>query len=281
MLWTRVSPDPNHIIRPRLLSDRRYGVSEAVLTDPFQAHHRVELAKGEIVGSAAFNDSFSGERLYVDDKLVLLAADDREWSLQPTAAGHRFGLQDADLGATSQRSEIGSNQVTFGPGVEVWQSWTSEILVRDGFEHLGGSGNWAIVAQWQGMDVSDPGALSPPLAFDYCNNAFRIITRSDTDFSNGSAVAVVRFTDELPVGPQNYVCRFVPGADGEIQVWRNGVEIVNLACPIGYYNHPLPQVCLQWGLYRKRLALSAAVTTSNMRWGLTDLSDKIGDPDPV
>lgn len=38
---------------------------------------------------------------------------------------------------------------------------------------------------------------------------------------------------------------------------------------------------LQWGIYRRASELPAAVTTSNMRWGLTDLSDKILNPDPM
>jgi hypothetical protein len=94
-------------------------------------------------------------------------------------------------------------------------------------------------------------------------------------------VPKVRFTDALPVGPVSYVCRLILGQSGELQVWRNGAEIVNIAAPIGYYNFAGDIAQLQWGLYRKRSSLVSAVTTSNMRWGLTDLSDKILSPDPV
>jgi hypothetical protein len=285
MLRARVRCEPKHIIRPRLLADGRLAVSENVLTDPAHVLARSVLEEGEITQNPGPFSVRSREELgFLDGKVVALAADDQSWSLQPTAAGHRFEVRPGDVGLSSdtlnQRSEFGGVYDTFAGGVEVWQSWTTEIVISEWFETVlhPSLANFGFISQWHALDTAATGGRSPVLAFDYGNNAFRIVTRSDTD---GRAVEKVRFSDVLPVGSVNYVCRIVLGQTGELQVWRNGVEIVNFAGPIGYYNDVGDLAYLQWGIYRRSQALPAAVTTSNMRWGLTDLSSKILNPDPV
>lgn len=281
MLKVRVSEDRAHVIRPRLLTDGRLGCSEVTLVDPAHEEHWPVLQQGEVVPAGSFASvPITGEFFLVDGKRVRINADDRSWSVQATASGHRFEVRAGDDAAENQRSELAGTQDRYGAGVELWQSWTTEINVRDDFERMQ-QGGWGIFSQWQAIDTSNPGALSPPIAFDYGNNAFTITTRSDAEYSGGFAVPKLRFSDALPAGPVNYVCRLILGANGELQVWRNGSEIVNIAAPIAYYNFAGDLAQLQWGLYRKRSTVVSAVTTSNMRWGLTDLSDKILNPDPV
>ena len=281
MLQVRVSHNPAHVIRPRLLTDGRHGCSEVTLVDPAHEEHWPVLQQGSVVAAGNFASvPVTGEYILVDGKRARITADDSKWSLQATNSGHRFEVRGGDDTATDQRSEFAGSQDRYGAGVEIWQSWTTEINVRDGFEQVQ-QGGWGIFSQWQAIDTSNPSALSPPIAFDYGNNGFKITTRSDAEYSGGFAVAKTRFADVLPAGPVNYVCRIVLGQSGALQVWRGGVEIVNVAAPIGYYNFAGDLAQLQWGLYRKRSSLPAAVTTSNMRWGLTDLSSKILNPDPV
>ena len=266
-------------------------VSENVLTDPAHEAVRSELQAGTVTPTyAAFSSrSGDGELGTVDGKNVRVAADVYSHSLRPTSAGHRFELRPGDTGVANdpinaQRSELVGRYDTFGSGAELWSSWTTEINVRDGFANVippEVSSNWGLIAQWHSIDTLVPAGRSPVVGFDYGNNAFRVVTRSDAEHSNGFAVEKVRFSDSLPVGPVNYVCRFVLGQSGALQVWRNGAEIVNLACPIGYYNDTGDLAYLQWGIYRRPTEFNAAVTTSNMRWGLTDLSSKILNPDPV
>lgn len=285
MLRARVRNDPAHIIRPRLLVDGRLGVSEHVLVDPAHEHCRVYLEAGEITSSPPAFSAHEGDCGTVDGKVIRVAADDQAWSLVPTTSGHRFELRPGDVGlrsdpSSAQRSELVGRPDQFAAGDEVWQSWATEINVSEGFEHVEtGRSNWGLIAQWHSIDTVT--GRSPVVAFDYGNNAFRVVTRSDADYSNGSAVEKVRFSDSLPVGPVSYVCRFILGQAGELQVWRDGVEIVSIECPIGYYNDVGPLAYLQWGIYRRPTDTRAAVTTSNMRWGLTDLSSKILNPDPV
>lgn len=285
MLRARVPQSGRHLIRPRLLSDGRLAVSEEVLTDPAHAHVREYLAAGEVTADPPAFSAINGENGVVDGKVVRIYADDNAWSLQPTTTGHHFELRTGDVGladdtATQQRAEMIGLYDTFGAGAEVWQSFSMEINVVDGFQRVLPR-NWGIIAQWHSIDTQATGGRSPPIAFDCGNNAFRITTRSDAEYSNGFAVEKVRFSDVLPVAPVNYVCRAVLGQAGELQVWRDGVEIVNLSCPIGYYNDSGNLAYLQWGIYRLVGPDPVAVTTSNMRWGLTDLSDKIANPDPV
>lgn len=274
MLQVRVQCTDWHLIRPRLLADGNFAVSERVLTDPAHAQARGVLEQGTITGSfAAFENLGAGEFVTLDGKDCLINADDLPWTIQPTATGHRFELRAGE----AQRAEFVSLFDTFGAGEEVWQSFTFEINVRDGFEAILPAPSWGLIAQWHGVDSY----RSPVVGFDCGNNAFRIVTRSDAELQSGNGVEKVRFSDSLPSGPVNIVCRIVLGQAGELQIWRNGVEIVNFAGPIGYYNDPGDLGYLQWGKYNGPNTPTSAVTTSNMRWGLTDLSDKILNPDPV
>lgn len=283
MLRTRVRNNPSHIIRPRLLVDGKLAVSEQVLTDPFHEHVRNVLQGGEVTGNYATFSAQEGDCGTIDGKVIRVAADDQAWSLVPTSTGHRFELRPNDIGLPSdpitvQRSELVGRPNQFKAGDEVWSSWTTEINIVDGFANIiTGTSNWGLITQWHSVDTTV--GRSPVLGFDYGNNTFRIVTRSDFDYSNSVAVEMVRFSDSLPTGPVNYVCRFVLGQAGELQVWRNGIEIVNIECPIGYYNDVGNLAYLQWGIYQRASRFNAAVTTSNMRWGLTNLSDKILIPD--
>ena len=275
MLQARVQYEDYYLIRPRMLVDGKQAVSERVLTDPMHDDVWAVLSQGEIASSfAAFHNLGDGEFIRLDGKSLIVLADDKPWTAQPTATGHRFELRPQE----SQRAEFVSRFDTFGTGDEVWQSFSFEINIRDGFEAVLPQPNWGIIGQWHSIDTAQTGGRSPVLYYDLGDDVFRIVTRSDTD---GVNTEMVRHSSALPVAPVNIVTRFVLGASGELQVWRDGVEIVNISCPIGYYNDAGDLCYWQWGNYHGSNAPISAVTTSNMRWGLTDLSSKILNPDPV
>lgn len=271
MLQVRVQYVDWHLIRPRLLVDGNFAVSEQVLTDPAHTQVRSILQQGTVTGSfAAFDNLGAGEFVTIDGKDCIVDADDLPWTVQPTVYGHRFELRPGEV----QRSEFVGRNDTFGSGAVVWQAFSFNIETRDGFEAIVAPPSWGFVAQWHALNTN----RSPVLYFDCGNNAFRIATRSDTD---GANVEMLRYTSALPTGPVNIVARFVVGAAGALQVWRDGVEIINISCPIGYYNDVGDLCYLQWGNYHQTGAPISAVTTSNMRWGLTNLSSKILNPDPL
>lgn len=274
MLQVRVQCTEGHLIRPRLLVDGSFAVSELVLTDPAHEQVRGILEQGTVASTfAAFENLGAGEFVTIDGKDCVIDADDLPWTLQPTATGHRFELRPKE----TYRAEFIGRFDTFGAGDEVWQSFTFEIDIADGFEAVMPAPSWCIIAQFHSLDTVITGR-SPVLYYDLGDNEFRIVTRSDAD---GAGVEKIRYLSALPAGPVHIVTRFVLGQAGELQVWRDGAEIVNTQCPIGYYNDAGDLAYAQWGIYRGPDRPTTAVTTSNMRWGLTDLSSKVLNPDPV
>jgi hypothetical protein len=275
MLLTRVRYTNLNLIRPRLLVDGTYAVSENVLTAAAHEQVRSVLNQGTVTSSfAAYANQGDGEFAILDSKYVQIFAGDKPWTILPTAHGHRFELRAGE----EQRAEFVGRTDTFGTGDEVWQSFTFDINIRDGFEAVLPQPNWGIIGQWHSIDTALTGGRSPVLYYDLGDDVFRIVTRSDTD---GPTTEKVRYSSALPVAPVNIVTRFVLGSSGQLQVWRDGVEILNISCPIGYYNDAGDLCYWQWGNYHGSNAPISAVTTSNMRWGLTDLSSKILNPDPV
>lgn len=275
MLQVRVQYTEYHLIRPRLLVDGNLAVSENVLTDPAHEQVRSILQQGTVTPThAAFASLGDGEFVMMDGKYCQILADDKSWTIVPTSYGNRFELRAGE----DQRAEFVGRTDTFGTGDEVWQSFTFEINVRDGFEAELPQPAWGIIGQFHSIDTALTGGRSPVLYYDLGDDVFRIVTRSDTD---GTETEMVRYSSALPVAAVNMVVRFVVGEVGQLQIWRGGVEVLNISCPIGYYEDAGDLCYFQWGNYHGSTAPISAVTTSNMRWGLTDLSSKILNPDPV
>lgn len=271
MLQVRVQYNKQHLIRPRLLADGTFAVSENVLTDPYHSQVRSILEQGEVTDTyASLTNNGSGEYLYIDGKLCTVDADTYSWSIVPTSAGHKFKLIEGDY----QRSEFVGRTDTFGPGDEVWQAFTFELNDREGFEDVSPPPSWGFVAQWHAPNTD----RSPVLYYDCGNDSFRIVTRSD---DLGPDEEEVHYTSSLPEGPMSVVTRFIVGEDGELQVWLNGVEVVNVDVSIGFYEDSGDLCYLQWGNYHQPEALTSSATVSNMRWGFDDLSSKINNPDPI
>lgn len=208
------------------------------------------------------------------------------WSLTRPRDGRdlfRFELRVGDEGSPSdpggnrQRSELQSrkeiHEIPFGQ--EFWQAWAFKPDIEQAS---------SICGQHHSYDTGP--SRSPNLEFRVEAAAFKIRTRSD-NAADGAVGTHESFVDRYSTTAlalntwHLFVVRLIYGALGELQVWKDGVEIVNLtATPIGYYgdaNGPYPQ----FGMYRVSSALTHICWYANMEWGTASLLDRVANPLPI
>lgn len=144
--------------------------------------------------------------------------------------------------------------------------------------------DWCIYAQLRHTeDAGDIGTASPPLAIG--SNAAGQLTISTRSSSENpltiNPAEVVRYTGTITPGvPVNLVCnvRIDHAGAGFLRVWRDGVQVVDYAGPLGYNDSVGPY--FKAGLYRQTSPTTGVVTWANLECGTADLSGRILNPLP-
>lgn len=144
--------------------------------------------------------------------------------------------------------------------------------------------DWCLYAQLRHTeDGGDYGGASPPFAIG--SNAagqLTISTRSSSENPlTGNPAEVVRYTGALtPGAPVSLVwnIRFDHAGTGFLMVWRDGVQVVDYAGPLGYNDAVGPY--LKVGAYRRTRPETMVVQWANLEGGTADLSGRITSPLP-
>lgn len=209
------------------------------------------------------------------------------WSLVSGTSYDRFELRPGDQwppdAGASERDELVSptNLVPFD--VDVWLSLALKITAPQI------TAPWTVIGQFRATDDGgDYGFRSPVFAQELTpGGGFRIVTRSDpaaTSVEGGQSFAV-RYTDaSLPFGQWLrfvYRVRFARTGNGELQAWRDGVEIIPTASiPIGYNDVNGPQ--WKYGLYRAAGSSDTVVGEyANVEVGTSSLLGRVTNPLPI
>jgi hypothetical protein len=292
LLWRTQFHDAQ--LRPRRLSDGRYALPEAVLTDPRHTRWRSLLKQGSIeaVGGLTFTPPVNGADYSV-------SVDGKEMYLQVGAIPETYGMPVPDLfdipAANLYRFEAHQNRGDptagdrfhnrrrveliqmesdgYGDGDTVWTSWSTVLTdARAGF--VGENGT--LIHQWHGSNSSSgPG---PVFWITLRGGDLEVHTRSDID----AWVAHEHYSQPFAPAtgtPVNFVVSGLLGGSGHLNVWMDGVQIVNVDTPIGGYIEALPTLAFtQFGVYMDNIASVDVLYHANVEYGLTDLSARIASP---
>lgn len=270
---------------PARLSDGRYAVSENTLNDPQFALYRPLLKTGTIEATSGL--TFSGEEMIVniDSKPLRLEAVRRDYAVAyPTSGVFRFELRANDFawagdkGNNNRRCELVSVWNTYGAGETLWTAFSFVVGPDHApFDSGAISGGHNLIHQWHSVDTTV--ARSPVFGIDLDAGNFIVGTRSDS----GAGVKVVHYSQPRPTDGvvHNVVVSGLLGAAGHLNVWLDGVQIVNADTPIGYYNDDAGARDLaypHWGVYQKNSDLPVVIYHANLEWGTTDLSARAASP---
>lgn len=280
----------SRILRPRALSDGRYALNEAVLSDLAHAAKLSILSAGSIETPAAglylnaadfeFITGDAGKRLKIN-------CADTSWAVQSPAAGVlRFELRSEDIGDPADpyhvrhRSELVGNANMFNASVDVWQSWSMRLR---------GDQSWrsdtpsVIATQWHSVDNDATGSRAPPISMQFTSgNEMYFATRSDALYETGRTGATVkRWQGLIPDVDvwRRVVTRTRFGASGQLDLYVDGAQVAALTgVPIGYYNDAGPLAYMQFGIYRQWKDNTMIVEYANQEWGTTSLFDRVANP---
>lgn len=291
---------------PRLLRNGRYALPSGVLDDPAYASV-TDLLSGWSMAHIADDDyeaaadevgDASDFILAVDGKLMRQAGRPSALTM-PEPGVFRFevrrddfaGSYDADSG--SRRSEVVARQQD---GVGEATVWSSFCLVLGSTPGLAQAGR-GIVHQWHSVDDGGSGR-TPVLFVDVANSQLTIRTCSSAHLYGDDAVGsqnpqsgvqVPHFVTRVPeAGEHTYLTlRATFGAQGHLDVWLNGDQVVDADTPIGYYEDLADgsgRTVLgypHWGLYTTNRPDTEVVYIANPEWGHQSLAERISDPLPV
>jgi hypothetical protein len=180
-----------------------------------------------------------------------------------------------DLKRTIRRTQIAVQGMDGNPnGAASGQTaWCSYCLVFGEME-AANSGMLNVLTQWQQAGTN----LSPPSALDTINGEIRLYT-----LSTQTPTGQYHYTAARPdPGVKDYWVQQVKfGPEGFINVWRNGVQVVQATVPIGYQNSNSIYGWFNAGLYGWPSQLTDTVFVANPEWGFGSLADRITNPLPV
>jgi len=182
----------------------------------------------------------------------------------------RFAVRQGDAGwwetSVVDRSEL-SCQSAIDYDREFWVS--CGLFIEPGVVN---DTSWVSLMQFHGNpqptdeNYSSKLSWSPCFTLDFRQDVLTIATRSESTVdSSGRPVEVIRYHDPLYARGvmQYWVMRFVISrtGNGQMQIWRNGRELLNLAIPNGYNDALGPSP--KYGIYRGRVPPPLAVQFAN------------------
>ncbi len=277
----------NSRLLPVELVDGRYGVSEATLTDPAFAQQRPLLKAGSSESVAIDNDN---DILWmtVDGKQAYLLSPKLAHSFSiPAANTYRFECRHDEFGwsgdaPNNRHNELIADLNTYGPGDTLWTSFAFVVgpdhAPLDYSDYVGTDILHNTIFQWHSV----PGAVntSPVLTVELWQGNLEIWTRSDAVTTGPNNGKQVRYTTTRPTDgtPHYVVLQGTLGETGHLNAWIDGVQVVDVDCPIGYYSTPGEICYVDWGIYQNNFDAPTIMFHANMEWGETDLSARVASP---
>lgn len=149
-LKLRVDADRRSILRPRVLTDGRMGVSSAALADASHEHLAATLALGveeDVTASSFENPTVAARHM---GKVYEIFADSKEWCISsPSADVLRFEVRSGDVGWSgdavnnNNRSEVSAiSRISYGTAI--WEAWSFLLESGDGIPY-----GHCMVGQWR------------------------------------------------------------------------------------------------------------------------------------
>lgn len=193
----------------------------------------------------------------------------------------RFEIRSGDYwapgGASSERDEL-QGTVNFDFERDVWVS--TRLMVEAGPANTGA---WFVMTQLHRTPDAGDATASPPFALELNPSGVPIITtRGTADAVNtGNPPATTRWTHpnfQRSVW-DHYVIRsrFSYAGTGELQVWLNGVEQINLSGLLNAYNDAVGPYA-KFGAYRGPASETTVVWHAGFEAGHQSLAHRIGKP---
>jgi hypothetical protein len=195
------------------------------------------------------------------------------WSISVGSGNDiRFEVRPGDVAAwdrnhnhRAERAEISGFNSKEPTDSDLW--FSTDLMVEPGAKV---TSRWLVLGQLH--PTEDPGDVGPSPAWAQELNAddvFRIVVRAraETPLRSNPAPQVLFVDPEFKRGQTyHFIYRVRYGAaQGGLDAWRDGIQIVHYSGPIGYINRNGPY--FKFGIYREPAPETLVVHYKNLRFG--------------
>jgi hypothetical protein len=192
----------------------------------------------------------------------------RDWNYKVTDGVSRFEVRAGDSlagdGPTKERSEIANAlKLQTGQTYEI----TFSVMVEPGAKN---TADWMTLIQLQSTFDTGEAGHSPPFALEMVGDRMRIVTRdSSAALSTESNIRYVQqYTDTADIVRGQWYdfkidIKFDPFGNGTLEVWRNGVHLVDFKGALGF--NDLVGAYFKEGVYRESAVETFAADFKNLK----------------
>lgn len=286
---------------PRLLTDGRYALPDAAKTDPEYAAAHAILANWATETPSNYAPApsvgvYTLSRLHILERgqyyyqtggrgnVLTMPAE----GVYRTRIGQFDGLLTDQADNGRRRSELAALEfASTAPGPAAGQTvWASFCFVLAGVPSYR-AGVPVVIHQYHSTGV----AGAPSLGVNFYDGKLMFVTRSsaDTNPTTGNGKPVYHWEGPMPEDgvKTHIVLQATFGQTGHLNVWLNGIQVVNADTPIGYYASNAAGKSLgvpQIGQYSAASEFEDIMYIANPEWILESqgtLADRITNPLPV
>ena len=182
---------------------------------------------------------FDQELITIAGRTFRVENANQPWSLNQLGPNRfRFELRSGDIwpnpGGFTERTEINTGGYLYPPATTITVSYN--FMLEPGPVNIA---PWLVIGQWHSdYNVTNQPA-HPPFAIYLFNNDVMQINGAWAETNSTTENDVTLFLDTQPLQRGHFygmkiVTNFMNDSTGYVQVWRDGVQIVNYSGPIGY-----------------------------------------------
>jgi hypothetical protein len=203
---------------------------------------------------------------YFDPKTFSIQNAGRAWSYMRDGDDMRFELHSGDHWK-NDRSGVERSEVASYKNLAFDQAYTInyKFMIEPGPLN---TAKWLVIGQAHSTEDSNDAGVSPPFELDLVGDRMQIDARwstpEQTNWSNVHTRTLYTDTHNVQRGHWydiKITMKFDPFGDGMLDVWRDGVQLVNYDGPLGYNDEIGPY--WKQGVYREASPETIAVNYSD------------------
>jgi Ca2+-binding RTX toxin-like protein len=195
------------------------------------------------------------------------------WNYQVADGVSRFEVRSGDSlagdGPTKERSEIaGAAKLQTGQTYQI----SFSVMVEAGAKN---TADWMTLVQLQSTFDTGEAGHSPPFAIEMVGERMRIVTRDSSAAISTTADTryVQQYTDTTDITRGQWYdftiqVKFDPFGNGHLEVWRNGVRLVDFTGALGF--NDLVGAYFKEGVYREASTETFAADFKNLKISTLD-----------
>ncbi|MBM6596544.1 heparin lyase I family protein [Microvirga pudoricolor] len=192
---------------------------------------------------------------YFEPDTYKLQSAGKDWSYAADGSTMRFELRPGDRWAKDSDGSVERSELASYKTLDYEQTYTIsyKFMIEPGETN---TSKWIVLGQLHATEDAGDDGVSPPYGLDLIGERMEIHARwsdqADTNWDNVNTLVAYKDEQDIERGhwyDMKVTLRLDPFGDGMLDVWRDGVQLVDYDGPLGYHDEVGPY--WKHGAYRK------------------------------